>query len=134
MTYESGPGPQAPDDPTTDPTLPAHSREDQLWAMLAHVSFFFLPLIGPLLVLILRGSQSPFVDAHAREALNLHVTLTIEGILAVVAFFMTLGIGILVIVPLAAIIGLVYALFTIMATLKANEGQRYRYPAILRLF
>lgn len=116
------------------PTAAPLQRDDNLWAMLAHLTAFIFPFLGPLLILILRGPQSRFVDAHAREALNMHVTLAIESVVAAILAVVTLGVGLLVIVPLAMLIGLAYTIFTIMATLKANEGQLYRYPAILRIF
>lgn len=125
----SGPAPG----PDAGFALPAN-RDDNLWAMLAHLSLFFAPLLGPVLVLVLRKDQSAFVADHAREALNLHATLAIEAMVAVVFSVVTLGIGTIVAAPLAAVVGTVYTLLSLLATIRANEGQGYRYPAILRLF
>lgn len=121
--------------PTPDPSLaPPANRDDNLWAMAAHLSIFFAPLLGPILVLVLRGGQSPFAADHAREALNMHATLAIEAMAAVAFSVVTLGIGAVVAVPVAVVVGTVYTLLGLVATIRANEGQAYRYPAIVRLF
>ena len=46
---------------------------------------------------------------------------------------MTLGIGLIIAIPLWVIIGVAWLVFTIIAAIKANEGVRYRYPFTLRL-
>src|SRR5512144_3243700 len=49
-----GPPPGAP--PTSDETL---------WAVLSHVSFFVIALIGPLIVMLVKGNESRFVRDQA---------------------------------------------------------------------
>ena len=45
----------------------------------------------------------------------------------------TLGIGALLTVPLMILVGIAWLVFTIIAAMKANNGERYRYPLTLRL-
>ena len=45
----------------------------------------------------------------------------------------TLGIGVILTVPLAIIIGIAALVFIIIASIKANEGVAYRYPFAIRL-
>jgi len=45
----------------------------------------------------------------------------------------TLGLGALIAVPLMVVIGLVWLIVTIVAAIKANDGEYYRYPFALRL-
>ena len=42
-------------------------------------------------------------------------------------------IGLIVAVPLWIIIGIAWLVFTIIAAVKASNGERYRYPLTLRL-
>jgi len=46
---------------------------------------------------------------------------------------LTLGIGLVIAIPLWIIIGIAWLVFTIIAAIKANEGVAYRYPFTLRL-
>jgi uncharacterized Tic20 family protein len=46
---------------------------------------------------------------------------------------LTLGIGALLTVPLMILVGIAWLVFTIIAAMKANQGERYRYPFTLRL-
>jgi hypothetical protein len=45
----------------------------------------------------------------------------------------TFGIGVLLTVPIGILVGIAWLVFTIIAAVKANEGERYRYPFTLRL-
>jgi uncharacterized protein len=45
----------------------------------------------------------------------------------------TLGIGALLTIPIMILVGLAWLVFTIIASIKANQGERYRYPLTLRL-
>ena len=40
------------------------------WSTLVHVSFFVLPLIGPIVVRATLGRTDPFIRHHATEAIN----------------------------------------------------------------
>ena len=55
---------------------------------------------------------------------------TIIGIVLVVA---TLGVGILVILPLALAFGAFWLIMTIIATMKTGNGEDYRYPLTIRM-
>jgi uncharacterized Tic20 family protein len=46
---------------------------------------------------------------------------------------MTLGIGLVIAIPVGIVDGIAWLVFTIIAAVKANEGVRYRYPFTLRL-
>jgi hypothetical protein len=75
----------------------------------------------------------PFVDDQAKEALNFNVTLAIVGAILLVLTFVTLGFGALLTIPVGIIVGIAWLVFVIIAAIKANEGERYRYPFSLRL-
>ena len=46
----------------------------------------------------------------------------------------TLGLGLLVAVPLWIGLALAWVVFTIVAAVKAYDGETYRYPLTIRLF
>jgi len=95
--------------------------------MLAHLSFFVLSIIGPLIIMLTKGKESGYVRDQAVEALNFHITLLIAMIVSVILVFVVVGIFTLI---AAAVAGVV---FTIMAAMAANRGETYRYPVNLRL-
>ena len=102
--------------------------------MLCHLSalagYTAIPMgniLGPLVVWQIKKDQSPFVDDQGREALNFQISMTIY--IAVAALSICIGIGI-VALPVVGILGLV---FTIIAGIKANQGESYRYPLTIRM-
>jgi hypothetical protein len=111
---------------------PAPTAEERQWGMLAHLSaiiasFFVLPFLGPLIVMLTKGKESAWVEKQAKEALNFH--LTVMGALIVSGLLMFVLVG-FCLFPLVAIGSTV---LTIVGAIKANEGQMYRYPVNVRL-
>lgn len=108
--------------------------------MLAHLSAFAgaliaLAFVGPLVVWLVKRDESPFVADQAREALNfnlsLYLYLTVGTVLLVIVGVLTLGLGfaLFVLLPIG---GLVWLILTIVAAVRANNGERYRYPLTIR--
>ncbi len=56
----------------------------------------------------------------------------IEVMMALVIF--TLGLGIVVALPIWAVLALVWLVCSLIAAFKAYDGQQYRYPLTIRLF
>ncbi len=96
--------------------------DERLWAMLSHIGAVVIGFIAPLIVLLVQGDKSPFVRAHAVESLNFQITLLIVGIPLTI---ITCGIG--------AIIFVVGWVFEVIAGIKANNGEEYRYPVNIRM-
>src|SRR5438067_4606520 len=74
--------------PPDSSTSTVSSKEERLWAMLAHLSGFlghFLPgignIAGPLVIWILKKDRFAFVDDQAKEALNFQISATIYCVL-----------------------------------------------------
>jgi uncharacterized Tic20 family protein len=122
-----------PDEPSTGPPPTAMSPYDErLWATLAHVGSFVLAwvaigVVAPVIVLVLYGNKSAYVRHHAVESINFQLTMLIA--IAVSAFLLLVLIG-FVLLPLVAVW---YVIFVIVASVHANHGDWYRYPATLRL-
>jgi uncharacterized Tic20 family protein len=106
--------------------------EERNWAVAAHLSGFLaawaaLGLFGPLVVLLVAGERSPFVRAHAVEALNFNISVLIYAIVSgLLVFVFLLGI------PLLIALGVLYLVTVILGAMAASRGEPYRYPLTIR--
>jgi uncharacterized Tic20 family protein len=123
-------------DETMAPPMPPSagpSAEEKQWAMFAHLSAlvgFLIPfgsVLGPLIIWQIKKNEMPFVDDQGKEALNFQITVLIAVIACLVLSVIVIGFLLLPIVGIAALV------LTIMAGIKANNGETYRYPFTLRL-
>lgn len=110
------------------------SQDVRLWAMLCHLialAGFVIPfgnVIGPLVVWMIKREESPFIDYHGKEALNFQISMSIYIIAA--AILVLIAVGILLLIALG-IFGLI---MIVIASVKANSGEKYRYPLTIRFF
>lgn len=109
------------------------------WAMFAHLSALLalligLPFIGPLVIYLVKKDADPFVAEHAREALNFNISVFIYSIVSfVVVFALTIVLIGFLLIPLLFGIGIAWLVLLIVAAVKANAGERYRYPLTIRM-
>lgn len=112
------------------------------WAAGAHLASLIalvgIPsVVGPLIVWLVKRDEHPFVADQATEALNFQISVLIYTVLGVIAALLftvlTLGLGILVVLPIALIFLLGVLVLPILAAVRASDGERYRYPLTLRL-
>jgi uncharacterized protein len=128
------------------------AREQQIrtWSMLVHLSalsvFIFTPglVLGPLLIWQLKKNELPEIDKHGKEAVNFQLTVVIINIIFVLVLFGTLGASFFWRSPLYLLapgfgIGVIIWIFNlaaiilaVVAGLKANSGEFYRYPFAIR--
>lgn len=95
--------------------------------------------------LIVRNNNQSFATLHAAEAFNFNFSMfiyTIVGavvgaILGVIVALLTIGIGLIVILPaMAIVVGLVmitWIVCSIMAAMAGFKGDVYRYPFTIRI-
>jgi uncharacterized Tic20 family protein len=107
------------------------SVEDRNWGVITHLStfvcaWFALGIIGPTVVYFVKGQSSPFIRAHAVEAINFNITMLIAILISGVLVFVAVGLFML------AAIAIIYLVCTILAALAARDGKLYRYPATFR--
>lgn len=125
---------------TASPTL-----NDRQWAAGAHLFALILALVtswaagiagavGALAVWMIKRDDSAFAAEHAREALNFNLSMFIYAVVLVVFSVVTLGIGLIVAVPLGVLIAVAWLVCTLQAAFRAYDGQTYRYPFSIRLF
>lgn len=100
------------------------SHEERNMALLSHVLTLIVWIIAPLVIYLVKKDESGFVAAHAKESLNFQITIVLVGILM---FISIIGIFLL------WILGIIWTVLVIVATIKASEGKMYRYPLTLRL-
>lgn len=96
--------------------------DQRLWATLIHVGaiiFWWIPSLIGYLVLKDRGT---FIRDHTRTALNFQITLFIAEIIG--GALAIIGIGLLILLA-ASIVNII---FSIIAAVKANNGEPYVYP------
>jgi uncharacterized protein len=105
--------------------------EDRNWAVGAHLSAFLaayvaLGFLGPLVVMLIRGDRSPYVRAHAVEALNFNLTVLIYVLICVVLALLLIGFLLL------AGLAVLYLVAVIRGAMAASQGRAYRYPLTIR--
>ncbi|WP_338874949.1 DUF4870 domain-containing protein [Spirosoma sp. SC4-14] len=123
---------QPPIPPSSPTPAPLSESDARMWAMFAHLSaltgFFTIvgSLVGPLIVWQIQKEKSDFVDFHGKEAVNFNITVAIAAAICFVLFLLLIGVFLL------WIVGTVWLIFTIIAAIKANNGEYYRYPFSIR--
>ncbi len=109
------------------------SAEERQWAMFAHLSAligFVIPfgtIIGPLVVWQIKKNEMPFVAQQGVEALNFQITVALAFLGAVILSFILIGFLLMPIIGIGALV------LTIIAGIKANQGESYEYPINWRL-
>ncbi|MDA0811220.1 MAG: DUF4870 domain-containing protein [Verrucomicrobia bacterium] len=121
----------------TNPYIPSQSVADKTergWAMATHLASLSAYLgngiggiIGPLIVWLIKRDTMPLVDDQGKEALNINISNFVY-ILCCIPLVFAFGLGIL----LMFVIGIFHLVFTIVAAVKAYEGESYRYPLTIR--
>lgn len=111
---------------------PVPTADEKTWGMLAHLSGLFagifgVPFLGPLLVMLIKSKESAWVEAQAKEALNFQIMATAVLWLSLASIICLVG------VFLAPLVGLAVLVFSIIAGIKAYNGEVYRYPVNVRL-
>ncbi|MFN2556566.1 MAG: DUF4870 domain-containing protein [Nitriliruptorales bacterium] len=116
--------------PWTHPSgLPNEVRN---WALAAHLSAFAgawmaLAFLGPLVVWLMKRDDHPFIAMHAKEALNFNLSVLLYAVVGFLLVFVLVG---FLLLPL---IGLMWLVLTIIAAIRASNGEPYRYPLTIRL-
>jgi uncharacterized Tic20 family protein len=138
-----------PENPGVPPTPPAQPQppgppgndsQARTWNMLCHLSAlagYMIPfgnVLGPLVVWQIKKNEFPSVEEHGKAALNFQLTVLIavfaSGAAAILLSFVCIGFLLIPVVIAVALCGLV---FSIIAGIKANNGEPYRYPWSLTL-
>jgi uncharacterized protein len=102
-------------------------NEERTLAAVLYVISLFAPIIGPLIIWLLKKEESSFIDYHGKEYFNFFISYFVYSVIS--------GILVLVVVGIFALwaLGIMAFVFTIIAAVKAYEGNEYRFPLVFRL-
>lgn len=108
-------------------------RQSRTWGMLCHLTglacYIGVPfgnILGPLIVWLIKKDEFPFVDDQGKESMNFQISMTIYAIVAGILIIFLVGLPLLLVLIIAHIV------LIIVAAVKANEGEAFRYPFIIR--
>jgi uncharacterized Tic20 family protein len=129
--------------PADQPYFADISADEKQWAMFAHLSALVATMLtgmgflGPLIIWVIQKEKMKFVDDQGKEALNFQLTLIgagfVLGAIGAPLALLTFGIGLLLVIPLAAGLVIYGIVMPIIAGMKANAGEAYRYPYTIRV-
>lgn len=98
-----------------------------------------LGFLGPLIIWLVKRDEHPFVDHHAKEALNFQLTTLLALVVSVVAAIPVAILGVLtlgvlwVVAAVAVMVAVVvWFVFPILGAVHASNGEGYRYPLSIR--
>jgi len=104
------------------------SSTDRTFAMAIWVSSFFTAFIGPLIIWLIKKDDSEFINYHGREYFNMLLSYFIYYVIAAILTLIIIG-------PfIAAALSVVQFIFTVIAAVKAFDGQLYRLPLVIHFF
>lgn len=108
-------------------------QQERTWGMVAHLAAlagFIIPfgnIIGPLVIWLMKKDESEFVDDQGKESLNFQISVSIYCLVSALLIIILIGIILLI------AIGILMLVLVIVAAVKANSGEKFRYPLTIRL-
>jgi len=109
--------------------MPQNERNWGMACHLAALSGYIIPLgwvLGPLIVWLLKRDEYPFVHYNGKEAINFQISMLIYAVISAVLVLLLIGIVLLLIIVILHIV------CTIVAAIKASNGEYFRYPLTIR--
>jgi len=116
------------------------NKDARMWGTFCHLSGLLgllgpisaglgsvLGIVGPLVVWLIKKDEYEFVSDQGKESLNFQITVLIAGI-ACLPLILVFGLGLL----LLFVVAIADVVFVVIASMKANQGERYRYPVCIR--
>lgn len=128
-------GSEQPEQPVSIEKTKEETKDARMWAMFCHLVGLaaLLPVvpvfggaIGALIIWQIKKEDFPFVDEQGKEALNFQISILIYLLVAGILCFACVG---FILLPAVVVFDIV---FLIIAAVKANNGEHYRYPLCIR--
>lgn len=102
-------------------------------------------ILGPLVVWLIKRNEFPLVNDQGKQSLNFHISIVLYMACGFLFLFLPLVLGALGgvfavfgLFPgwflLVLALGALDVVFTIMAAVRANRGEAYRYPLAIPFF
>lgn len=117
--------PPPPASPYQGPTQ-LSPADEKLWATLIHIGGIFFNFIPALVGYLVLKDKGPFIRAHTATALNFQLTILIAYIVGGILSIILVG---FILIAAAYVLNIV---FSIIAAMKANQGQGYQYPMTIK--
>ena len=102
------------------------SSSDKVAAMAVHIGGIFFWFV-PSLIVYFAVTNNPRLKEQSRNALNFQLTMLIAFVIGIV--LSVIGIGFLIVWA----VEIVVIVFSIVAALRANAGETYKYPLSIDL-
>jgi len=115
------------------------NKDARMWGTFCHLSGLLgllgpisaglgsvLGIVGPLVVWLIKKDEYEFVSDQGKESLNFQITVLIAVVVSVLLCLILIGFVLLFVVAIADVV------FVVIASMKANQGERYRYPVCIR--
>lgn len=109
-----------------DPEIRNIAMAVHLSALIAWVGVPLGHIIAPLVVWLTQKDKSGFIDRHGKESLNFQLSITLYSIIAFILCIVFIGFLLLI------AIFIMHLTLSIIAAMRANEGEYYRYPMTIR--
>ncbi len=115
-------------------------EDERTWGALSHggavaamiFSAGFLGFVASVAVYMVYKDRGPFVRAHAANSINVQITmfiwLVVLGILTIPIAILTLGLGLLVMVPALAVPFVIAGILHVVGAIKAYNGEWWNPP------
>jgi len=109
----------------------ADANQWAMWLHLSMLSGFVVPgagFIAPIVIWQIKKDELPGIDRHGKNATNWLISSLIYGIVFGILTFVLIGI------PLLFALAACTVVFPIVAGLKANQGEIWKYPMAIEFF
>ena len=115
------------------------NKDARMWAMFCHlaglagivVPVVISGIIAPLIVWQIKKEEHPFIDEHGKEAVNFQISMSLYTLIGSIACIITC-IGLILIPFFALAVYIINLVLLLIAAVKANNGEHYRYPICIR--
>ena len=125
--YQTRPATMSPED---ERTWGAISHAGAVVAMVCSAGF--LGFLASVAVYVIYKDRGPFVRAHAANSINIQITmfiwLVVLGILTIPIALLTLGLGLVVMVPALAAAFVFAGILHVIGAVKAYNGEWWNPP------
>jgi uncharacterized Tic20 family protein len=112
----------------------AEERDTRLWGMILHLSLFagylvpFAGFVAPIVIWQVKKNELPGIDPHGKNAVNWIISSIIYAVVSAILIVVHIGFVLL------AILGILGIVFPIIAAIKANNGEVWKYPLSIPFF
>src|ERR1043166_4641350 len=121
--------------------VPMSGHDERNIATLTHVATLcaavasagFLDIVVPAVALAAFHDKSEFLKGHLKAQLNFQLTNLIVAAIGIVFSVITLGLGLIAVVPILFFYFLVDIVCSIRAAMAASRGEEYEFPFALEL-